>query len=119
MPRTADRPLPTGRLTAAEVLTFGTVTMLMGVGCLASTVGWSPALWAIATWFVYVCVYTPLKPYTSWNTAVGAISGALPIVIGWTAAAGPLDARLAAMVLAPLRFSTWICTTLWALFRTR
>ena len=85
MPRTVDRPLPAGRLSAFEVATFGVVTGLAGLAYLACTVGPAPATWASATWFVYVCVYTPLKPYTTWNTAIGAVSGALPVVIGWSA----------------------------------
>ena len=87
MPRTQDRPLPAGRMTVREVIVFGTVTLIAGVTYLAATVGWWPTMWAIATWLVYVIVYTPMKSRTSWNTTVGAVSGALPIFIGASATA--------------------------------
>jgi len=99
MTRTADRPLPSGRLAAWEALTFSAVTLLAGgvyLGCLvnASALGW-----ALATWLVYVLAYTPLKTVSAANTAVGAVAGALPVLIGWTATGQPIDARAAALVL--------------------
>ena len=99
MPRTAGRPLPSGRMSVPEVLSFGCITLVAGTAYLVATVGWQPTWWALATWFVYVCVYTPLKPISSWNTAVGAISGALPILIGWSAVGSPLDWRIGGMFL--------------------
>lgn len=97
MPRTARRPLVNGRLTGGEVLWF--VGVLGVAGLLVLTVGATvpAALWALATWLIYVVGYTPLKRRSSANTAVGAIAGALPIVIGWTAAGGAYDLRLAAL----------------------
>lgn len=85
MERTADRPLPAGRMGTAEVVAFGTIALVAGVMYLSLTVSWQAVLWAIATWFAYVCIYTPMKTWTSWNTTVGAISGALPIMIGSSA----------------------------------
>jgi protoheme IX farnesyltransferase len=55
--------------------------------------------WALATWLVYVLAYTPLKSISAANTAVGAVAGALPVLIGWTATGQPIDARAAALVL--------------------
>jgi protoheme IX farnesyltransferase len=55
---------------------------------------------ALTTWLVYIVAYTPLKTRTPLNTAVGAVSGALPILIGWTASGAPLDMRAAALVAA-------------------
>jgi protoheme IX farnesyltransferase len=99
MERTAGRPLPAGRLGMAEVVVFGCFTLLSGLLFLLLLVGWQPALWALATWLLYVGLYTPLKSRSMWNTAVGAISGALPVVIGWTATGTPLDTRLVTLVL--------------------
>lgn len=91
MPRTSDRPLPAGRMSGAEVIAFGLATMIAGTIYLLLTVGWQPTMWAIATWVVYVCIYTPMKTWTSWNTTVGAVSGALPILIGWAAVGSPMN----------------------------
>ncbi len=91
--RTANRPLPAGRITQEEVLGFG---WTLGVGgviyLLAALPTAGAAIAAGATFVLYVGVYTPLKGLTSWNTVVGAIPGALPPVIGWVAARGSLDA---------------------------
>lgn len=91
MERTADRPLPAGRLSGAEVIAFGLATLVAGVSYLYLTVGWQPMFWSVVTWIVYVCIYTPMKTWTSWNTTVGAISGALPILIGSSAVSASLD----------------------------
>lgn len=98
MTRTADRPLPAGRLAASEVIAFGFMTLVAGSVYLAVTVGWQPMMWAVATWIVYVCLYTPMKTWTSWNTTVGAISGALPILIGSSAVGTSLDWHVGAML---------------------
>ena len=99
MLRTAGRPLPTGRMGCSEVLSFGLSTFVAGTVYLLVTVGWQPTLWAVATWIIYVCVYTPMKAHSAWNTTVGAVSGALPVVIGWSATGTPADWRLASLVL--------------------
>ena len=84
MERTADRPLPAGRLSGAEVLTVGCVTVLAGVGYLVMTVGWVTGLLGAVTWLLYTAVYTPLKTRTHWNTAVGAVDGAMPVAADGT-----------------------------------
>jgi protoheme IX farnesyltransferase len=91
MRRTANRPLPAGRLHPREALAFGLVLGVAGVAYLALALP-SPAAAVVAaiTLVTYVGVYTPLKPVTAWNTVVGAFPGALPPVIGWCAAAGGL-----------------------------
>jgi len=99
MDRTSDRPLPTGRMGSAEVIGMGVVTLIAGLGYLALTLGWQPAFWAAATWVVYVCVYTPMKVLSNWNTAVGAVSGALPILIGWSAVSSTLTWPMITMFL--------------------
>jgi protoheme IX farnesyltransferase len=90
MDRTADRPLPAGRLLPTEVLLFGLTSGSLGCLYLAAFVNLTTAAICGLTWLLYVAVYTPLKRHTSLCTAVGAIPGALPPVLGWTAAGGPL-----------------------------
>ena len=97
MERTADRPLPAGRISTREVLWFGSLTTVAGVVYLALAVNVLTAGLALATWIAYVCVYTPLKARTSANTAVGAVAGAMPVLIGWTAVGGRLDVAAATM----------------------
>lgn len=97
MPRTADRPLPAGRMSSGETIAFGVTTLVSGLTYLGVAVGWQPTIWAAATWIVYVCVYTPMKTWTSWNTTVGAVSGALPILIGSSAVGASFDMRVLAM----------------------
>ena len=91
MPRTADRPLATGRLSSTEVLVLATLAFLAGVCYLAILVNWTTTILGIMTWGIYVWIYTPLKYRSSWNTFVGAISGALPVLMGWTAVGGSLQ----------------------------
>lgn len=88
MERTANRPLPAGRLSSLQVVTFALATLVLGSLYLVWLVNFPAAVWAVATWLVYVAIYTPMKPRTAQNTAVGAVSGALPVFIGWSAAGG-------------------------------
>lgn len=90
MNRTSDRPLPGGRLSAPQVATFGGVTMGVGLAYLGATVHWTSVLWCLMTWVCYVWVYTPLKPRTAWNTAIGAFPGATPVLIGASALDGQI-----------------------------
>lgn len=91
MGRTAARPLPAARLTSREVVFFGTAAALAGVAYLGLLVSPLTAALGALTWLVYVGLYTPLKPRSTANTAVGAVSGALPVLMGWTAVGGRLD----------------------------
>jgi heme o synthase len=90
MPRTQKRPLPSGRLTSFEAALWG--WLLVGLGSLELLwfVNWAAMFCGVMTWFIYCWVYTPLKPVTWWNTAVGTLPGALPVMIGWTAVGGGL-----------------------------
>ena len=90
MARTANRPLPTGRLQPAEVALFGVACAGIGVSLLYLTVNPTTALLAALTLALYVGAYTPLKRYTALSTAVGAIPGALPPILGWTASGAEL-----------------------------
>jgi len=93
MPRTAGRPLPAGRLNAAQVLTFSVVTIGAGTLQLAFIVNLRTAAFGLLTWALYVWVYTPLKRRTSANTAIGAVAGAMPVLMGWSATGAALDLR--------------------------
>jgi heme o synthase len=93
MRRTANRPLPTGRVSPLEAAMFGITITVLGLGILALGTNLTAAAVALATFVLYVFVYTPLKPLTTLNTAVGAIPGALPPVIGWAAGTGRLGAE--------------------------
>lgn len=99
MNRTANRPLPAGRISSTGALAFAGITLLAGLLDLAITLPQSAVLWAILTWLLYVAVYTPLKPISSANTAVGAVAGALPVFIGWSAVSESLDIRAVALFL--------------------
>jgi protoheme IX farnesyltransferase len=91
MPRTENRPLPAGRLQPAEVVVLGFALGFGGVGYLAATVRQPLAALIAAIAFIsYVFLYTPLKRKTTLNTLVGAVPGALPPVIGWTAVTGSI-----------------------------
>jgi protoheme IX farnesyltransferase len=98
MKRTANRPLPAGRLTQWQVIAFGAATLLIGLIELSIEVNGLTASVALATWSIYVLAYTPLKTRSPLNTAVGAVSGSLPILIGWTATGAPIDIRALALL---------------------
>lgn len=87
MPRTASRPLPEGRISPQGALLTGVVLSLAGVLCLLLLAGPAAAAVSLVTIAWYVLLYTPLKPITPLNTLVGAVPGALPPLIGWTATA--------------------------------
>jgi protoheme IX farnesyltransferase len=93
MPRTADRPLPAGRLSSVQVLSFSAMTIVAGLAWLFWAVGPRPAALGLLTWVIYVWIYTPLKTRTTANTAVGAVAGALPVLMGWSAVGAPLNVR--------------------------
>lgn len=91
MPRTAGRPLPSQRLGTAEVFWFASVCSVVSTLYLAVTVNSLTAGLTLLTTFLYAAVYTPLKRHTSFCTAIGAIPGAAPPVLGWVAAGGALN----------------------------
>jgi len=97
MERTRGRPLPSGRVTPRAAAWFASSIAGVGLAYLAALVNPLTAGLAALTLISYVVLYTPLKRRTSLNTLVGAVPGALPIVGGWTAAGGSLDAAAAAL----------------------
>ena len=85
MRRTRLRPLPAGRVSPADARLFGTTLSIAGLALLAVRANWLAAALALATLLVYLFVYTPMKRRTPAATLVGAVPGALPALIGWTA----------------------------------
>jgi protoheme IX farnesyltransferase len=88
MRRTQDRPLPAGRLQPETVLLIGTLASVAGLIYLGWGVNFASGVLGAVTLLTYLFVYTPLKRVTWLNTIVGAVPGALPPLIGWTAAQG-------------------------------
>ena len=91
MERTRHRPLPAGRMKPGIALWFGIALAVAGVAWLWFAANAMSAYLAAATVAIYLFFYTPLKRKTSLCTVVGAVSGAIPPVIGWTAAHPSLD----------------------------
>src|SRR5271170_3065745 len=91
MRRTQDRPLPSGRLQPTTVAIFGGVSSVAGLIYLALAVNLLTSVLGAVTLVSYLFIYTPLKRITWLNTAIGAIPGALPPLMGWTAARGELS----------------------------
>jgi len=88
MSRTANRPLPSGQLTVAEGRCFATACGAIGLGVLAAGATPASAVVAGVTMATYAGLYTPLKVVSPYNTHVGAVSGSLPTLLGFTAACG-------------------------------
>lgn len=91
MRRTARRPLPSGRLAPDAALAAGVALSLIGVLYLALAVNPLTALLGVSALVGYVFVYTPLKRISSLSTIVGAIPGAIPPMMGWTAARDAIE----------------------------
>ena len=102
MERTKGRPLPSGRIAPRLGLVFALVISLVGFLCVALFVNALTAILAIASWLIYIFAYTPLKRRSTLNTIIGAVSGAIPPVLGWTAATGEFGAG--ALVLFAILF---------------
>jgi heme o synthase len=91
MRRTANRPMPSGRMNSIHALTFGVLLSVGGGLYLFATVNTLSAVLAISTLLSYLLVYTPLKRVTPLCTLLGAIPGAMPTLIGWAGGAGRID----------------------------
>jgi protoheme IX farnesyltransferase len=97
MRRTRGRPLPAGRLAPAVALWFGLAQAAIAIPMLALGANLvTGALGALAL-VLYVLVYTPLKRVTTWSLVIGAVPGAMPPLLGWTAATGSITAPAAAL----------------------
>jgi heme o synthase len=93
MRRTANRPLPSGRMNAGEALIFGILLSITGGVYLAVTVNKLAAVLAVSTLLSYLLVYTPLKRKTPLCTLLGAFPGAMPTLIGWAGASASIDSQ--------------------------
>jgi heme o synthase len=86
MQRTAGRPLPAGHVQPGSAFVLGWLMCVAGLALLFKLVNGMSAFLALATIIAYLAIYTPAKRWSRWNTEIGAISGALPPLIGWAAA---------------------------------
>lgn len=102
MERTAKRPIPTNKVSPAEALVFGLILTVSAEIYLAFLVNPLTAVLGLVVIVGYVLLYTPLKTKTSASTAIGAIPGAMPPLMGWTASANEIT--LGAWVLFALLF---------------
>jgi heme o synthase len=91
MRRTRNRPIPSGQVAPGQAFAWGVLLSVAGVLQLALGANLLAAALATATIGSYLLLYTPLKRRTRWATEVGAVSGALPPLIGWAAARGTID----------------------------
>jgi protoheme IX farnesyltransferase len=91
MERTKSRPLPAGRMRPLTALWFGVGFGVAGLGLLFALTPPMAGILAVATIAVYLLLYTPLKRRSPWCTIMGAVSGAIPPVIGWAAARPATD----------------------------
>ena len=90
MRRTRTRPIPAGRMRPLQALVLGIILSVFGIGYLAIVCNGLSAALAAITIAIYIFAYTPLKRASTANTAVGAIPGAIPPMIGWAAARGSI-----------------------------
>ena len=91
MERTKSRPLPSGKLHPRQVFLFGLTLTGVGLAEIYLLVGGWPANLCLFSWMAYVLIYTPLKRISTLNTLVGAVTGALPPLIGWLAVGGEMS----------------------------
>ncbi len=90
MKRTKNRPLPTGRMSVTTAMIIGVVLTIFGLAILY-TINPKTAMFGAISIFLYISVYTPLKPVTPLAVFAGAIPGAIPFMLGWVAATGKFD----------------------------
>lgn len=93
MRRTANRPLPSGRVEARAALLYGVSLSIAGGLYLAVAVNWTAAILAICTLLSYLLIYTPLKRKTPLCTLLGAFPGAMPALIGWAGASSRINSH--------------------------
>lgn len=112
MSRTKNRPLPTGRVTVQEAVTFCVVSLTAGLGILLVYTNVFTMLLSIVSMILYSFVYTPLKRVGPIAVFAGAIPGALPPLLGWTAATGTVSHE--AMIIFGIQF-IWQFPHFWAI----
>jgi heme o synthase len=117
MNRTANRPIPRGRIAPGEALAFGIVLAAFAVGVLGVLVSWLAAALLAFTIFFYVVVYTAwLKRLTPQNIVIGGAAGSLPPVIAWAAATGGISVEPSLLFLI---IFFWTPPHFWALALVR
>jgi protoheme IX farnesyltransferase len=112
MVRTMKRPLPTGRLSIREGVIFSIICFVVGVGILIIFTNWLTTSLSILSMVLYSFVYTPLKRVGPIAVFVGAIPGALPPLLGWTAATGSISHE--ALIIFGIQF-IWQFPHFWAI----
>ena len=90
MKRTKNRPLPTGRMSVTTAMIIGVLFTVFGLAILYN-INPKTAMFGAISIFLYISVYTPLKPVTPLAVFAGAIPGAIPFMLGWVAATGKFD----------------------------
>ena len=89
MARTADRPLPTGKVATGSAFVLGWGLCMVGLAMLFRQVSEWSGFFAVLTIVTYLAFYTPAKRWSHWSVEIGAVAGALPPLIGWSAAVDP------------------------------
>lgn len=113
MKRTANRPLPAGRISRDEALGFAIILSVASVVTLAFAANWVAAAWLAFSIFFYAVVYTIwLKPRTPQNIVIGGAAGAFPPIIGWAAVTG--DVTTLPVLLFAIIFA-WTPPHFWSL----
>lgn len=112
MTRTLNRPLPTGRVSVSEATTFAAVCFIFGVAILVIYTNPLTTLLSVISLILYSFVYTPLKRVGPIAVFVGAIPGALPPLLGWTAATGAISHE--ALIIFGIQF-IWQFPHFWAI----
>ncbi len=92
MARTAARPLPAGKIATGSAFVIGCLMCIAALMLIFARVGPLPALFTLLTIATYLGWYTPSKRTSRWSTEIGAIAGAFPPLIGWTAGSGEVTA---------------------------
>ena len=91
MNRTKNRPIPSKKVSPQSALILGILFSILGPSILYIFVNSLTAIISLSTILIYLFIYTPSKRYTSFNTIIGSIPGALPPLGGWAAATGSLS----------------------------
>jgi protoheme IX farnesyltransferase len=97
MPRTRNRPLPAKRIATTEAILFGIGLGIAGITYLILRVNALTALLGAITLLSYIGIYTPMKRYSTFNTVIGAVPGAIPPMMGFAAATGVISPQALSM----------------------
>ena len=92
MSRTADRPIPAGKVPDGSAFVLGILMCIAALFLLFAKVNPLATLFTLLTIIAYLCWYTPAKRWSRWSTEIGALAGAFPPLIGWAAGEGRVSA---------------------------